>query len=148
MSFTSLQNGTSAKSGAIPIFSIARIRKLQKPKSWAGQLVQSSKLSFPDQKFRGQQNRETIAGRSKNLDEVLSIKREKNISPSQCSDQNWSILARWKNQGSINGYHIIDKRNSGTQSDPCCRGFKRKFGKILFNLVTNPWAGDDLPALI
>ena len=83
-------------------------------------------MSLADQKLRRKQNGKAVTGRSKNLDEIFSIQREKNISPSQSSDQNWSILDGRKNQGSINGDNIIDKRNAGTQSDPCCRGFKRK----------------------
>jgi len=62
-------------------------------------------------------------------------------------NQKWSILAGWKNQGSINGDKIIDKGNAGTQSDPNRRGFERKLGKISCNLTTNPWTGDKLPAL-
>jgi hypothetical protein len=104
-------------------------------------------LSLPDQKLRWKENGKSITGRSKNLDEIFSIQREENIGPSQCRDQNWSILAGWKNQGSINGDNIIDKRNAGTQTNPCRRGFKRKLGKISFNLITNPWTGDELPAL-
>jgi hypothetical protein len=109
--------------------------------------VQATLISLPDQKLRRKQNGKSVTGRSKNLDEVFSIKREKNICPSQGSDQNWSILAGWKNQGSINGDNIIDQRNAGTQTNPYRRGFERKLGKISFNLITNPWTGDELPAL-
>jgi hypothetical protein len=62
-------------------------------------------------------------------------------------DQKWSILAGWKNQGSINGDNIIDKGNTGTQSAPYRRGFERKLGKISCDLITHPWTGDKLPAL-
>jgi hypothetical protein len=104
-------------------------------------------MSLADQKLRRKQNGKAVTGRSKNLDEIFSIQREKNISPSQSSDQNWSILAGWKNQGAINGDNNIDKRNVGAQTNPCCRGCKRKLGKISFNLITNLRAGDELPAL-
>jgi len=109
--------------------------------------VQATLISLPDQKLRRKHNGKTVTGRPKNLDEIFSIKCEKNISPSQSRDQNWSILAGWKNQGSINGDKIIDQRNAGTQTNPCRSGFKRKLGKISFNLITNPWTGDQLPAL-
>jgi hypothetical protein len=55
--------------------------------------TQAPLISLPDQKLRWKQNGKTVTGRSKNLDEIFSIKREKNIRPSQSSDQNWSILA-------------------------------------------------------
>ena len=109
--------------------------------------TQTPLISLPDQKLRWKQNGKTVTGRSKNLDEIFSIKREKNIRPSQSSDQNWSILAGWKHQGSINRDNIIDKRNAGTQTNPCRGGFKRKFGEIFLNLITNPWTGGELPAL-
>jgi hypothetical protein len=59
----------------------------------------------------------------------------------------WSILAGWKHQGSINRDNIIDKRNAGTQANPCRGGFKRKLGEIFLNLITNPWTGGELSAL-
>jgi hypothetical protein len=62
---------------------------------------QPTLISLSGQKLRRKQNGKAVTGRSKKSDEILPIKREKNISPSQSRDQNWSILAGWKNQSSI-----------------------------------------------
>jgi hypothetical protein len=62
---------------------------------------QPTLISLSGQKLRRKQNGKAVTGRSKKFDEILPIKREKNISPSQSRDQNWSILAGWKNQSSI-----------------------------------------------
>ena len=103
-----------------------------------GQDFPGSDLGMAVQVLENRNRRETIAGRSKNLDEIFSIQREENISPSQSRNQNWSILVGGEHQCSINGDHIINKRNFGTQSDPYRRGFKRKFGEIFLNLISNP----------
>jgi hypothetical protein len=73
------------------------------------ELVQETLISLSDQKLRGKQNRESITGRSENLNEILPIQGEENISPSQSRNQNWPVLAGRKNQGFINGDHIINK---------------------------------------
>jgi hypothetical protein len=76
-------------------------------------------IPLPDQKLCRKQDGKTVTGQSKNLDEIFSI----------------------------NGDNIIDKRDSGTQTNPCRRGFKRKLGKIFLNLIANSWTDDELPAL-
>jgi hypothetical protein len=41
-----------------------------------------------------------------------------------------------ENPGSINGNNTIDQRNARMQTNPCSLGFKRKLGKISFNLIS------------